>query len=88
VSDYERPVVTTETTDDQLEAIGQAMWACLDGEPELTAAAVVCIGRAYRTLLRCGSTPAGAVKSIGAMALFMSGEAFDMIDGPRAKLRR
>jgi hypothetical protein len=87
VSDYERPVVTTETTDAQLEVMGGILWPCIEGDTPGTAQAATCVGVAFRQLLRCGQSPAQAVKTIGALSAFMSGLQFDEVDGPRYKPR-
>jgi hypothetical protein len=80
--------VTSETTDETIDVIADALWPCIEGDAAEARIAISLAGRAYRALLRSGLPPTQAVKALSTIAVFVSGEEFSLIDGPHAKPRR
>jgi hypothetical protein len=80
--------VTSETSDEAIEGIADALWPCIEGDVAEAKIAISLAGRAYRALLRSGQSPVQAVKTLSTIAVFVSGEEFSQVDGPHVKPKR
>jgi hypothetical protein len=78
--------IIATTTDAEIEALAEEMWPCIDLPKDAAKAAFADVVRAYRRMLD-DMTPAKAVTTISTIALFVSGQDYDAIPGPRAKVR-
>jgi hypothetical protein len=67
------PLVTASSTDQALSTIVDNIWPCLDINRAVGQAAILNIAYAMRALLARGQSPDDATRTIGTLAIFMSG---------------